>query len=417
MESKNKSWLLVVLVILTVCGLILGLVYMAQSLTKYNRQDIGLGVSNNDSLYGISDRLKIGTAIRAVDLNSTEYTKVFDKNFNLITPEYEMKWAFLEKQKNVYDFSKVDKMVEYASAHDKEIHGHTLVWHRNIPDWVEKYIESLSQSERRKALIKVLKDYIYTVVGRYKGKIATWDVVNEVLAQKESEAISAENPFRKDTILQKYIPDSNGNGIPDYIELAFQFAHEADPDAKLFYNDYAIEYLDLNKIADGTSNFEYDIKDKSLNAFKFVHDLIEAKVPIYGIGIQGHITMGLSTEFLDVESIEKYYLYKTLKQYDIINIHTRISESDVLVYAKEGTLPTEEDYFNQAATYSNYLLSCGLVESCDSFTVWQFSDNYIWYEEDFPGKKEEYYPNLFTRDYKPKQAYTALAVLLRSLVK
>ena len=253
MESKNKSWLLVVLVILTICGSIFGLVSIAQSLTKFSRRGIGTGVSNIDSLYGVSDRLKIGTAVRAVDFDSLEYTEVLNKNFNLITPEFEMKWAFLEGQKDVYDFSKTDKMVEYAALHDKEIHGHTLVWHRNIPDWVEKYIESLPQSERREALIKVLKDYIYTVVGRYKGKIATWDVVNEVLAQKESEAISTTNPFRKDTILQKYIPDSNGNGIPDYIELAFQFAHEADPDAKLFYNDYAIEYLDLNKIVNGTS--------------------------------------------------------------------------------------------------------------------------------------------------------------------
>ena len=88
---------------------------------------------------------------------------------------------------------------------------------------------------------------------------------------------------------------------------------------------------------------------------------------------------------------------------------------DVLVYAKEGDQPTEKDYYNQAATYSNYLMSCGLVETCDSFTVWQFSDIYVWYDENFPGKKEEYYPNLFTRDYKPKQAYTALALLLNSL--
>ncbi len=399
--------------------IIFGLVKFNSDISKARHGKIGSGVTNIDSLYGVSDRLEIGTAVRAENFDDPNYTKILNKNFNLITPEYEMKWAFIEPKQGEYDFSKTDKIVNFAVENDKAIHGHTLIWHTNIPNWVEKYIESLPSNQRSEALSNILKDYITTIVTRYKGKIATWDVINEVLAQKDAEAVSSDNPFRAASILQKYLPDSNGNGIPDYIELAFKFAHDADPKAKLYYNEYNIEYLKKDVLALKDDPSWFPIKNKSENAFKLVSDLLKAGVPIDGIGIQGHFTQlgSLNSGLLQFETLPNYPLYKTLKMYQEIGVESRISEMDVIVHATPPNTPSEKDLENQAITYSNYLFACSLVENCKSFTVWQFSDNSVWYGSDYAGTKAEYYPNLFTRDWKPKQAYHAVAEMLNILSK
>src|SRR5690606_13470624 len=118
-----------------------------------------------------------------------------------------------------FNFTRADEIVDFAEDNEMSIHGHTLVWHSCTPAWIEK------GDFPREEAIAYLRDYIFTVVGRYQGRINVWDVVNEGLA--DSGAI-------RETPWHRLIGD-------DYIEMAFQFAHEADPNARLFYNDYGIE--------------------------------------------------------------------------------------------------------------------------------------------------------------------------------
>jgi|LakMenEpi03Aug12_release.lakeMendotaPanAssembly.Ray.scaffolds.fasta_scaffold16222_6 endo-1,4-beta-xylanase len=406
MLKKIKQFVILVLVL--IFGFGVGTFYFKKpELTIANASDLGLEMKNNTSLYKTSKRLQIGTAIRSQDLDNAKYKSVLNSNFNLIVPEFEMKWSSIQTSKDVYNFSKIDKLVEYATKNNIKIHGHTLLWYRSIPDWVEPYLENLAESKRSEALIDILRDYVFTMVGRYKGIIGSWDVANEVLADF-SKTASPPGIYRTDNIFDKYLGNDSKNGVPEYIELAFKFAREADPKAKLFYNDYHIEYI-------GSKETSWSGNWKAENALEMVKKLKSGGVPIDGIGIQSHITniKKLDAVAYDTNSIQSYHLYKTINAYKELGLEVKITEMDVIVYADKGSKPSQEDLQKQANTYQNYLLACIKLDNCTGFTVWQFSDNYVWYDQKYPGKKEDYHPNLFDRNWQPKPAYFALLDLLQ----
>jgi len=275
-------------------------------------------VSTNLGIYEINTDIKIGTAVRAENIESNIYESMLNKNFNLIVPEYEMKWSQTQPGLDNFNFVKTDEIVNYAVKNNKTIHGHTLIWYNNVPSWVEPYLNSFPEEKRPTVLTDILKKYISTVVGRYKGKIASWDVVNEVIANRNEEATDY-GGFRKDSLFEQYLPDNNGNGIPDYIELAFQFAYEADTDAKLFYNDYNIEYINPSEIYSPKDKKFTELKTKSENAFNFVATMLKNNIPISGVGIQGHIT--------DTKVVSKNFTMKkqfTHRPKSII-VHTQFS--------------------------------------------------------------------------------------------
>jgi endo-1,4-beta-xylanase len=410
-NSKYIRPITILLILITIWVGAVGFFYNRKSLTN-----AFAGVFNLDmrSLSKSSSRLKIGTAVSASNLGLFSYTNLLNQNFNLVVPENDMKWRNVEKSKGVYNFDNADKIVDYATRNGMAIHGHTLLWYNSIPDWVEPYLNSLPEGERSEALKNILKDFINKIVGRYKGKIESWDVINEVITDDQKWAINPKVGYRGGGIFQKYLPDSNGNTIPDYIELAFQYAKNADPEAKLFYNDYNIEYLDAQKVNDLKEEKLALVNKKSQSAMDMVKSLIANKVPIDGVGIQSHIASNtvLDTNFEDQFSIQFYPLYRTMQAYQALGMELRISEMDVRVSSPFPEKPDPKDLQKQAATYANYLLSCKLIDSCTSFTVWQFSDNYVWYGNNFPGKKEDYHPNIFDRNWKPKPAYDAMLKVL-----
>ena len=144
-------------------------------------------------------------------------------HFNVLTPENIMKWSAIHPKPDHYDFRAADKLVDFATKNKIYVVGHTLVWHQQTPDWVFK--DSSGKPLTREALLARMRDHIKTVVGRYKGRIQAWDVVNEALAD---DGTLHDSPWRK------IIGD-------DFIEKAFQYAHEADPNAHLYYNDFRLE--------------------------------------------------------------------------------------------------------------------------------------------------------------------------------
>ncbi|TML90546.1 MAG: endo-1,4-beta-xylanase [Actinobacteria bacterium] len=164
--------------------------------------------------------LAFGTAVRATALQQDDdFSDVLGHQYNALTPENELKWAVVHPQPDMYDFRAADIIVAFARRHHMVVHGHTLAWYSQNPDWL------LRGHFGRERLIAILRDHIATVVGRYRGRVSQWDVVNE--------AVDDGGGLRHNVWL-------DGIG-PDYIALAFRFAHEADPSAKLFYNDYLIE--------------------------------------------------------------------------------------------------------------------------------------------------------------------------------
>ena len=205
---------------------------------------------------------KIGAALnrRQIFEEDVRGAEIVKTQFNSITPENILKWALVHPEPARYDFTAPDRFVEFGQKHGMFIVGHTLVWHNQTPAWV--FQDEKGNPTDRETLLKRLRDHISTVVGRYKGRINGWDVVNEALNQ---DGTMRQSPWMK--IIGE-----------DYLEKAFQFAHEVDPSAQLYYNDYDLE-----------------LPAKRAGAVALLKKLKAAGVPISGVGLQNHNLMDWPT--------------------------------------------------------------------------------------------------------------------------
>jgi endo-1,4-beta-xylanase len=203
----------------------------------------------------------IGAAINVNTLkNNTNYRNTVINEMNSVTAENAMKMNVISLGRKNYFWDDADYLVDFAVTNKLRVHGHTLVWYKNIPSWVTSFSGTAEDWKT------IYKEYIQDVVTRYKGKIASWDVVNEI--------INDDGSLRDCIWLQKI--------GPQYIELAFQYAHEADPQAVLFYNDYGHEYSHTRR----------------LKAFSLADSLARKGVPIHGIGLQMHTNINRSLDDL-----------------------------------------------------------------------------------------------------------------------
>ncbi|MBS1708004.1 MAG: endo-1,4-beta-xylanase, partial [Armatimonadetes bacterium] len=202
--------------------------------------------------------ITVGTCVSTRFLTEEPYAKLAGEQFSLLEPENELKFGSVHPEQGKYDFAPVDAQWDFAQKHKMKMRGHTLVWHNQVANWVRagKYTpEQLNQ---------ILKDHIFTVMRRYAGKIRDWDVVNE--------AVADDAKMRSDLWYDKPGIGFAGQGHK-YIEQAFRWAHEADPKARLFYNDYSIEW----------------IGPKSDAVYAMLKDMLAHKVPVHGMGMQCHM--------------------------------------------------------------------------------------------------------------------------------
>lgn len=300
----------------------------------------------------------IGTAVDTRALEDEKYYKTLVQNFNVVTAENVMKWETIHPRRDVYDFTEGDKLLAFAKKHGMKMRGHTLVWHNQNPNWL------LSQPWKADELYKVLEEHIKTVVTHYKGEIYAWDVVNEAL----------DVDGYRETLWYLYLG-------PDYIEKAFRWAHEADPDALLYYNDY--------------SNGE--INDKSNYMYNMLKDLQADGVPVHGVGLQMH----LSLEFgFDFES-----LYMNVNRLHELGLHVDYTEIDVRI----KTPASDSDYREQAMRYKKMMEIMLAFDNSYAYTVWGVSDAHSWVPGAFRGTGDAL---LFDKEIEPKQAYHMLVETL-----
>lgn len=231
---------------------------------------------------------KIGAAV-AIEPLRTEilYSMTLSREFNMLTPENAMKFRSLHPEPFRYDFSTADEIVAAAELHNMQVRGHSLVWHRQLPPWLTE------NAWTRKELIKILRKHIKAVVGHYRGRIVAWDVVNEAVAEDGS---------LRDTFWLRGIG-------PDYIEMAFRWAHEADPKAMLFYNDYGGE---------GTGS-------KSDAIYTLVSRLVQRGVPIHGLGLQMHVSTDRNPSPKEIAA--------NMARMDRLGLEVHITELDVRLKA------------------------------------------------------------------------------------
>lgn len=300
----------------------------------------------------------IGAAVGADPLrNESTYRQILGREFSSLTPENVMKFEPIHPERDRYNFTDADSLVTFAQDNKMKVRGHTLVWHRQLPNWIN---QGNFTSDELKA---ILKDHIYKVVGHYRGKVFAWDVVNEAIADDGS---------LRDTIWLQKIG-------PEYINLAFQWAHEADPDARLFYNDYGGE----------------GVGKKSDAIYDLVQKMLQRGVPINGVGLQMHIGLKDAPPSSDVAV--------NIRRLAALNLEVHITEMDVKI--QDGTGTESEKLTAQAKVYQDMLGVCLSERNCKAFVLWGFTDKHSWIPE-YTGKPDA--ALIFDNSYRPKPAYNAL---------
>ncbi|KOV89301.1 endo-1,4-beta-xylanase [Streptomyces sp. NRRL B-3648] len=313
------------------------------------------------TLAGLAERhgRYFGSATDNPELTDTAYTGILGGEFDMITPGNGMKWYATEPQQGVFDWTDGDQIVGLARRNHQKVRAHTLVWHSQLPDWLTS--KQWTASELR----AVLKKHITTEVRHYRGKVYSWDVVNE--------AFNEDGSYR-DTLWYRTLG-------PGYIADALRWAHQADPHARLYLNDYNIEA----------------IGPKSDAYHRLAQDLLARGVPLDGIGFQTHLALqyGYPTTLED-----------NLRRFSRLGLDTALTEVDVRMQ-----LPaTGEKLAEQAAWYRDLTAACLAVRRCVGVTIWDYTDKYSWIPAFFPGEGAAL---PWDEELRPKPAYRALREALR----
>src|SRR4029453_8903373 len=268
-----------------------------------------------------------------------------------------MKWDTIHPQPTTYSFAQADGIVAHATANNQRVHGHTLLWHSQAPQW----IQGLSGAAMRTAL----QDHINTVVGRYANSVGSWDLVNEVINAGGSPQL------RQSFWTQNY----PGNFVRD----AFTFARAADQDAQLCINDYNVEGSPMQA------------GSKAQRLFQLIQTELAAGTPITCVGLQSHFIVGQLPN-----------LQQSLAQWATLGITIRITELDIRI-----PLPgTTQQFQTQASNYASVVDACQAVPACAGITIWGIDDGHSWLPNSCC---PEGVPLLWNSSYQKKPAYDATA--------
>ena len=286
------------------------------------------------------------------------------REFNLIEPENATKFGPIHPAEDNYNFSTADGIVSYAAQHGMRVRGHVFVWHMQVPGWVTNGKFTPEQ------LSEILHKHILKVGGRYRGKIYAWDVVNEAFL---------DNGSLRDTLWC----NQPGIGLQGtaYIEQAFRWAREADPNALLFYNDYGAEAINA----------------KSGAIYKMAADFKARGVPIDGIGLQAHFTPSMVKNLPAIDA--------NIKRITTLGLQVQITEMDVRLRLDANGKASAADLAAQADLYSGLAAICFKYPLCTALQTWGFTDKYSWIPKANPGFGAAL---LFDESYQPKPAYNAL---------
>ncbi|GGK54073.1 hypothetical protein Ppa06_13550 [Planomonospora parontospora subsp. parontospora] len=296
----------------------------------------------------------IGTALATSPLaNETAYRNIAATEFNQITAENAMKWDATESSPNQFNFSGADQIMAFAEQNGQQVHGHTLVWHNQTPNWVQ----SLSATEMRSAM----QNHISRVAGRYASNPAlkSWDVVNEVFEENGS----LRNSFWYQRLGESYIAD------------AFRYAKAADPDAKLCINDYNVE----------------GVNAKSTAMYNLVRTLRAQNVPVDCVGFQSHLAIQYG--FPNIQ--------ENMQRFADLGVEVRVTEIDVRMQMPRSSSKDA----TQATYYSNVVKACLAVSRCSGVTIWGFTDKHSWVPDTFSGEGAAL---IYDENYAKKASYTAV---------
>lgn len=333
--------------------------------------------ADGDTLGGLKDYYRdyftMGVAVSPRSLHTDEAGFIL-KHFSSLTPENAMKMGPIHPLPDRYNWRDADSIVAFAFRNGMRVRGHALCWHNQTPHWL--FVDARGDTVGKTELLSRLREHIHSVVSRYKGKIYAWDVVNEAISDRADK-------FYRNSAFYRICGE-------EYIEMAFEYAHEADPAALLFYNDY---------------NTINPVKRKKI--IRMVRDLRARGVPVQAIGLQGHWA---------ITEPGREQLDETLRDFASLGLPLQITELDISVYPKEhmarerrpadsDTVFTAERAEKQAGVYRMcFELFRKYRQSITGVTFWNISDRQSWLDN-FPVRGRKDYPLLFDRDLNPKAAY------------
>jgi endo-1,4-beta-xylanase len=290
------------------------------------------------------------------------YREALKTYCDVIVPMNDLKWEALRHERSRFDFSGADELVAFARANGQAVRGHALLWGEALPPWA-KSMSTRAEAERE------LTAHIETVVDRYKGRIATWDVVNEVIKFDPRP----DEPYR-DTIWQRLLG-------PEHVEIAFRTAARVDPKARLVLNDFNFEEGGVGVVA------------RRKVALDILRRLQDKKIPVHGIGLQSHL---YAENSLDVDGIQRF-----IRDIVALGIDVEVTELDVI----DWKLPAETATRDRAAAslVSTYLDAITSVRAPKAIVTWGLTDRYSWVQDTFPRKdRAKARPLPLDVDYRPK---------------
>ncbi len=331
------------------------------------------------------DAFYIGTALNRFQIDETDsvMASIVGREFNSITAENIMKSMMIHPQKDTFNYEMADKFVALGEKYDMFIHGHTLIWHSQLSPWFRSIEDSLE-------FATAAENHVKDITSKYKGKIDSWDVVNE--------ALNEDGTLRKSIFLEKM-----GEA---YLASAFKWTAEVDPDADLYYNDYNMTN-----------------PEKRQGAIRMVKNILDQGIKVDGIGMQGHWHLNSPS----LEEIEQSIL-----DYSALGVKVAITELDVSVLPNPWDLEGAEisQNFENSETmnpYTNGLPDSVQVQLANRYkdifnlflkhkdkisrvTFWGVSDGQSWLNG-FPIRGRTNYPLLFDRELQPKAAYDSIIAL------
>jgi endo-1,4-beta-xylanase len=312
--------------------------------------------------------LLIGAAADAPYFSDPNYVQALGGEYSLIVPENDLKFAETEPAQGQYSFCAADQLLAFAQVNAMKMRGHNLVWSQNLPNWLTSGNFTSAQTAG------IMQDHINNVVGHYKGKLVDWDVVNE--------AVSNNSPYGLDQTSFWY--QQLGSG---YLDTAFKLAHAADPNAKLFYNDYGGEGMSA----------------KSNAIYSLVQGMISRGVPINGVGLEMHVNPSDVPSESDISA--------NMARLGALGLEVHVSEMDVALPVDANGNATAANLASQATTYQNVFAACQANSNCTAFLTWGVTDLHSWIPSFEPGFGAAL---LLDQQYNHKPAYNSISASLQT---
>ncbi|WP_153797415.1 endo-1,4-beta-xylanase [Foetidibacter luteolus] len=333
-----------------------------------------------DSTKGLKDYYEtyfpIGVAVSPRALSMPGESALVLQHFNSLTPENAMKMGPIHPAENQYNWKGADSIVAFAQAHGLKVRGHTLCWHQQAPAWFFK--DTAGNLATKQVLLQRLKEHITAVVSRYKGKIYAWDVVNEAIDDNPAN-------FLRNSLFYQICGE-------DFIAKAFEYAHAADPNAILFYNDYNTER-----------------REKADRIYRLLKMLKEKGVPVHAVGLQAHWS---------IYEPSREELEYAIEKFASLGLKIQFTELDVSVYKWEKERrqkrADDDDAFTaekEQQQLEKYKMAFEVFrkyrQHITGITFWNISDRYSWLDV-YPVAGRKNYPLLFDTTLRPKKAYWAV---------